>query len=136
MYRIVSICCERDASQADAAVPLIIVARIAYRDTMYRIVAICCERNASQADAADPLIIVARIAYRDTMYRIVALCCERNASQADAAMPLARIAYHVSNWSVALAITKSSSSPLRVGIVLVVPQCACEVDLPLTIFLG
>ena len=56
MYRIVAICCERNASQADAARPLIIVARIAYRDTMYRIVAICCERDASQADAAVPLI--------------------------------------------------------------------------------
>ena len=114
----------------------IIVARIAYRDTRYRIVAICCERNASQADAAVPLKFVARIAYRDTMYRIVAICCERDASQADAAMPLARIAYHVSNWSVALATTKSSSTRLRVGIVLVVPQCAFDVDLPITIFLG
>ena len=79
----------------------IIVARIAYRDTMYRIVAICCERDASQADAARPLIIVARIAYRDTVHRIVSICCERNASQADAAGPLYnRGAYRVSRYHV------------------------------------
>ena len=56
MYRIVAIWCERDASQADAAVPLIIVARMLRADVdMPFIVDTICREQISQADVAMPL---------------------------------------------------------------------------------